>query len=155
MFLWRRLNLWISIVINIKLEIFSKWQVHIYHYFSCIFKNNMTLFLWVWIWNSFQTVNYTVCFALQRLNLWNALVINIKQEHYSTCRISFHFLIITWIYSCDFECKIELQKSSECFAWRCLIFSIAIVINIKPELFSTWQVHIYHYFSCIFINNMT
>jgi hypothetical protein len=97
-------------IFNVKPELFSTSQFHIYIYFSCIFKNSMTLFLSVRIWHSFQSVNYTVCFALQRLNLWNAIVINLKPEHYSTCSISFQFLLFIWLYSCEFECKNRIRE---------------------------------------------
>jgi hypothetical protein len=65
--------------------------------------------------NSFQTVNYTICIPLKRLNLSNAIVINIKPEKFSTSRVdiyqfSFQFLMITLFYSGVFEFKNRIPE---------------------------------------------
>jgi hypothetical protein len=69
-FAWQCLNLWNPILINIKPELFTKWQVDRYIYFSSIFKNNMTLFF-EYEYKTLLIVNYNICFALRRLKLWN------------------------------------------------------------------------------------
>jgi hypothetical protein len=75
--------------------------------------------------NSIQIVNYNVRSSLNWLNLRNWFVILINPEFFRHAEsiyinFSFQFLIITWLYSCGFESKIEFPNCNACFAWRCL-----------------------------------
>jgi hypothetical protein len=65
---------------------------------------------------------------------------------------SFQFPILTWLYSCYFELNNRFPDIKRKFCvtvfklMECLNLWNPILINIKPDLFTTWKFHILHYF---------
>jgi hypothetical protein len=117
-FALRCLNLWNPIWINIKHELFSEWQVHI---FNSIFLLSLKI---TWLY-SFQY--------------------EYKLDSDRELKCTFGITVTkftTWLYMCEFESENRILETSACFAWRCLNLRNPILINMKPEQFSTWQFHI-------------
>jgi hypothetical protein len=146
-FAWRCLNLWSPILIDIKPSSIRR-DKSIYNSFLLLSLKITWLYSceYEYILDSDRELQRLFGITVTKLTEF-FFVLVIKPEHFRRAEtiyisFSFQFLIITWLYSCDYEFKIEFPNSNASFAWRCLNLWNPKLINIKPEQFSPWQVHI-------------